>query len=515
MKDAKAQRLARGALAQVDAVERTVSNPAFAEGWLLARRMGVPWNDTAKIDVFIDTVSGSDANPGTELAPRATIGTIEQTTPGLVIGIKRGSVLRQKLNLLANGIAVVAYGAGNRPVLINSTKITGTWADLGSNVWSIALATSPNTVLMITDYSQSGVSKLWKYATVQTAPAAGQFGYSSGTLYVYSTVDPATLAEVSYTVVGSTSSDIAVQINGDDQLLQDIAVWGAASDGVYLGNGKNRGVIRGCHLAANTADGSGSLAHHDILREYNLIADNGYGPRDGLGSDGDGISDHGNADTTYSSGINRYNTILRNRKSGIGSQFSSIFDNYGNFLDNNYDNFALYNVTYSGSVPIINRFWNNIIINRANDGHGFGIPQVPSYATRTELYNNTFFAYAKATGKAGLRGIESSLATIVMRNNIIYGYDRGIDVRGSTVLDIDYNRMFANTATYFDNSTGYLTGKTGSNSAIADPNFVDPTNGILSLRTTSVARSTGQSITFISENFRQMPLNGAPNIGAL
>lgn len=383
--------------------------------WEIARITGGVWNDIDGIDVFVDSVAGNDSNPGTYLAPKATIASVT-FSPGITVGLKRGSVFREAVTLSYDDVSLVAYGnaGSNRPVIIRSTKITGTWTNEGSNVWSISLASSPDHVILIANYSETGYTKLWKYATTQSSPAVGQFGYTGGKLYVYSTVDPGTLAEVSWT--SATGGSITVRLNSNRNLLQDIAVWGATTDGVYFGAAKTGSVVRGCDLSCNTYDGCGGGAVLSALVEHCLIRDNGYAARDGTGADGDGISFHGDGGGSYANNVViRYNTILRNRKGGIGNQSSANVKAYGNYLENNYWNIAIFVTAFTGGVPLEHDFWNNVLISKANDSQAFVITVAPTYTFTIRMWNNTFYSTSKTAFVQAIRGTETENLTMELK----------------------------------------------------------------------------------------------------
>lgn len=480
--------------------------------WLSANRLGGAWNDTAKIDMFVDPVNGNDASAGNTIdAPKKTLAAVTQSA-GVVIGLKRGTTLAERVSLTVDGAKLVAYGSGENPCFDLSTAVAGTWTNTSGNIWSIALATAPDTVLLISSYTPTGYTKLWKYATTQTAPAAGQFGWAANTLYVFSTVDPGTLAKVGYTVNGGT---IGVQLTANSNLVQDLTVLGNTTDGCFFAQDKSNSVARGCAFVGNTSDGCGGGGCTNFLVEYCKSWDNGFGARDGTGADGDGFSFHGDAAARIAIGVIRYCDIRRNRKSGFGNQLPCIVDCYGNYLYNNYWNCAVFTTTYTGALIPQHRFWNNLCVRLANDNHSWVISSAPTVPSIIRVWNCTNYSAAITANIAGFRMTETANLTVEMKNTIIFGFDRGIDVRSATVLDLDYNCLNGNTANYFDNSTGYLTGKTGAHSITTAPNFVNVANNNFRLTSSSPCIGAGAAISGIAEDFKHHPMSAPPDMGAL
>ncbi|EHR70148.1 hypothetical protein BurJ1DRAFT_1276 [Burkholderiales bacterium JOSHI_001] len=96
--------------------------------------------------VYIDSASGNDANPGTELQPWRTLSRLSGLLPqpGQAVYLRCGSVWRESL-LLASGqlgananIAGYGHCAGNPPRILGADDFSGGWTRSG-NIWSRAL----------------------------------------------------------------------------------------------------------------------------------------------------------------------------------------------------------------------------------------------------------------------------------------------------------------------------------------------------------------------------------------
>ena len=477
------------------------------------------WNSLSPIDVYVDPTAGSDTNAGTTPgAPKKTLAAVTQA-PGLTIGIKRGSVSRISPYTIAQpNMSVVAYGPTSLglPLLLLSTAITGTWVNVSGNIWSIAQASAPSTITLLTlpiTYAPEGFTKLWGWATTQTAPAAGQFGWASGTLYIYSTVNPNTLS-VEY----GTGSSIGLQFTALNCLAQNIAVWCNNDDGIYFGSGSTGSTLRGCDSSANAGDGIGGNQVTGVMVEYCTSSYNGTAVRNGTGADGDGISFHGNGSTTYSAVTIRYCTFKNNRKSGLGNQSSCIVVAYGNYIEGCYWSIAIFTSTYTGGTPMTHTYYNNIcvVVQSLTSASAFVVSSPPAHTLALTGWNNTLYATSIVVGVWGCSITSAPNIALDFRNNIVVGFDRGIDVRSGSSLVCDGNCLFGNTTNYFDNSTNWLIGHTGSHAITSNPLFADTANYNLRLASGSPCLGAGAPVGLLTD-LRGAPIANlaAPQIGAL
>ncbi len=95
--------------------------------------IGVGYGGRAPVfDWYVDSAGGADGNTGkTPQQALRSIATLltKPITPGQRIGLARGSVWREQLNVPADGITVAAYGTGAKPLLDCSDTIpAGSWS---------------------------------------------------------------------------------------------------------------------------------------------------------------------------------------------------------------------------------------------------------------------------------------------------------------------------------------------------------------------------------------------------
>jgi len=479
------------------------------------------WGTRYRIDRYIDPTSGSDSNDGlSATAAKATFAAVTQSA-NMVIGIRRGAVLRvATLALSSAGVKVGAYGPSTDPLplILLSTAVTGSWANVSGNIWSIAQASAPLIVALLATpitYAREGYTRLWRNTSTPTTPSAGQFGHSSGTLYICSVADPNTLS----VEIPNTGGGIGISLGAADQIAVDLAAWFGVSDGAYFGSAATNGVIRGCDLSGHASDGCGSSVAKGVLFERNFVADVGNGARDGTGADGDGISLHGDGATNYSSGTIRYNTFRRCRKTGLGNQTSATVEAYGNWIEDCYWGIAMFTTTYTGGVAQVQNYYNNIIVSRPSaytSATAIIISSAPGYLFTVKINNNTLFCGTKTTGIHGIRLTETANLTAEVNNNIVQSFDRGLDVRGSATVSIDGNDMYSCNTAYFDNSTGFLTGITGAAAITSNPQFRSTSAPYDFSFPTGSPASSGGAVVNIATDYNGATVNQAsPQRGAL
>ena len=192
--------------------------------------------------------------------------------------------------------------------------------------------------------------------------------------------------------------------------------------------------------------------------------DNGL---DGIGTDGDGITMHGD-----STGTVRYCWSEDNWKSGIGS-------------------------IATGSWTI----HNNIIVYRDRSPTWAGIP-----APNANVYNNII--YNSSTNGTGLQ-VYTDGPLITSRNNIIYGFSIGMQNAGTT-LDTDYDLVYGATTSYSSTGNGVTE---GANSLDNDPLFANSDSNDFSLQSESPAIDAGVDVN-LSTDYAGNPIYGPPDIGA-
>ena len=149
---------------------------------------------------YVDSVNGSDSNPGTLAEPWKTVAKVNATTlhPGQSVGFKSGGTWQESLIVPSSGsagnpITFGAYGVGAKPVINPSTVVSsGSWT--GGPVYTVSATTKPYEVfedtIPLVMASSSGLSNgnwYWASKVLYYKPTAGTptshlFGYVLGTL---------------------------------------------------------------------------------------------------------------------------------------------------------------------------------------------------------------------------------------------------------------------------------------------------------------------------------------------
>jgi hypothetical protein len=91
-----------------------------------------------KNKIYVDSVGGSDVNPGTIDLPYASLAKVQTVLKNsLIIYLKKDSVFNNDpLDLSGlNNVIIDSYGSGAKPIMSGLKSITG-WTNLGGNIWS-------------------------------------------------------------------------------------------------------------------------------------------------------------------------------------------------------------------------------------------------------------------------------------------------------------------------------------------------------------------------------------------
>lgn len=149
-------------------------------------------------DVYVDSVSGNNANSGTSPSQAkkdlSEIGTI---SAGMSIGLAKGSYWREKLTISVDNVTVKSYGSGDRPVLDCADVVpNANWTKSGgyTNVYQVTITVDPDTnAAEWPGLWIGGVRCAFSASLAALDSAAGTFYYSAAdgltsiTLYVHST----------------------------------------------------------------------------------------------------------------------------------------------------------------------------------------------------------------------------------------------------------------------------------------------------------------------------------------
>jgi hypothetical protein len=234
---------------------------------------------------YVDSVTGSDANPGTIAQPWKTIAKVNaaKLQPGQSVGFKRGGLWRETLQpkqsgTAGNPITFGAYGTGDQPS-INGSDIVSNFALVAgmTNVWAATVTTQPHAEWI------DGVSLGPPVASKAALVRANQWFWASATLYIYATGNPSSghtveaaarnnaifVNQVNYITLrdleAADANDRSVFLrNSAYSELQSLKVHDSVNQGVMIGIGGGSHTITDCdiyHTGLNGLFGTGSGLH--------------------------------------------------------------------------------------------------------------------------------------------------------------------------------------------------------------------------------------------------------------
>jgi hypothetical protein len=143
--------------------------------------------------VYVNSVTGAAANPGTSALPCATLSqalTVASKCKTVVkVTAPATSPLRESVAVQSTlPQVVIESGDGSPWHLYGSTKVTSGWTSAGGGVYSRSLSVTAYSVVVTTLTQTIGdrtfALSLTKNTGTPTTPGEGEFGYSSGTLYI-------------------------------------------------------------------------------------------------------------------------------------------------------------------------------------------------------------------------------------------------------------------------------------------------------------------------------------------
>lgn len=245
-------------------------------------------------DIYVDSINGSDSNPGTLAAPLQTLAAgralIVANGSG-TLRLARGSVFRESYEV-PDGSAVRAYGSGALPIVSGTTPLpAGGWSKTGgaANVYQFAIdpdeevnpyaSVTHDSVLMVWDDGvRVGTLATRKTSVAEVDAAAGSFWYddSGRVLYVHTSdgSDPGSNGrtyEASVRTLGIHGGDgvVVEDVQGDGCYAYDTT--GQQGYGLL---GHRSGTYRRCkatrgwnHLIGVANNESGTLLFEDCMAE--------------------------------------------------------------------------------------------------------------------------------------------------------------------------------------------------------------------------------------------------------
>jgi hypothetical protein len=457
--------------------------------------------------------------PPTYVTGGSDFDAIDWAKPGQNILLQRGLILRgKKVPSMAQGTYLGSYGTGNLPVLLGSTLIATTWTNVSGNVWSTPLAAQPSCVYRGSAYILDSMVKLVENTATPTVPPSGGWGWSAGTLYVNAPIDPNTQIYEQMII----TADSAIYVTSNGCTVENVCSMGSTRNGILFALGLTSGTAIGVDVSCPTQDGidgdAGTAPPKNILVDLCRVWNPGTGPRDGSGSSGDCVSFHGNTSVDDSFSVTIRRCDLRGGwKSGIGNQNAGITNAYRNYLENNWDNLAIYGSPAGTSTTWQHNFSYNICktSNAENRGFQFGGAASLNSNGGVKLWNNVLWGGNRAS-RAGIFVTDSNKITYDVQNNIVSNWSRGMDDSFNTVnfAALNNNDFFGNTTNYYDNSTGNLNAKVGAQSITTDPLFVSAGSNF-QLQSGSPCINTGANLGLTADYLgNPVPFGAAPDMGA-
>jgi len=458
----------------------------------------------ASFTYYVDSVNGSDSNPGTQAAPWKTIGKVNSATlaAGQSVGFKRGDTWRETLEpgqsgSAGNPITFGAYGDGSAP-LITGADVLNNWTLDSGHIYYASVSTETLEVF------RNGAR-----ATLVGSKAAlvsdGQWWYDGALkVWIYSTADP-TLATWE-----ASQRNFAILVSGKSYInVSDLAFMGANEIGVQLITAAHS-IFSNIEAKLNSSSGiSMETGCSHVTFSGGSSHDNGVA---GAGDD-NAIEVGGNgagSDNILITGMDLYNSLFENvcvatTSTGAGSTNVTISYNrihggslHGVSVDYNHTNLVVsYNLIYG------------------NAQHGITSVGTTGTPSTIFVYNNTVYGNGRA-------GISTIYNTLVQRNNIFSYNDRGLDGYwevGRTslaTLTSDYNVVYrtAQLADLMNWGAGPITWPVWRSASLqdahsfsSDPLFNDPGAGDFTLQGGSPAIGAGVYIPGVNTA-------NPPNIGA-
>jgi len=502
---------------------------------------------------YVDSVNGSDSNPGTITAPWKTIAKVNSTTllPGQAVAFKAAGLWREQLTAsnggtAGNPITFTAYGAGVAPIISGANLFTS---------WTTAFPYYATFVTVPTQVFRNGVRLTQASAQAGLATGTWWLDSANGRIYVYD--NPAgNIIEASQRTYAVTSPcsyrsyvtflNLQVQMAQDDGLYvcsgtvgSNFVVSGVTSlNNYYEGirfDGAVNSTISYCTAAYNGADGidfynsPNLLIDHAITHDNvqvsgnlymagikgndsgrlstNIVIQNSIAYSNGLGqsnSTGSGIW----IDTIGTNAIIRDNTVYDNNIIGINIDA----DNYASLYYNvSYNNgatgiqvYADGQTSMTGNLVYHNTVWGNNSAGIMLLGPSAG--STPGGCVANQVINNIATNTIGGSNFIAFLGCENpgTNGTGNIYTHNAFGLATTDFIRWSGTFG---SPIFYSTYATWEMASGACGSAGCSDSLQQNPLLNNPTGGDFTLQSSSPAIGTGMYIPGISTA-------NSPNIGA-
>jgi parallel beta-helix repeat protein len=396
---------------------------------------------------YVDSVNGSDSNPGTQASPWKTIAKVNATTlsAGQSVFFLSGDTWREELIVSHGGTATSpvtlgAYGSGASPIITGSNLVTAGFTMYSPNVWEKAVTTQPNIV-----YFNGNLGT----PVASPAKITAQFDWywSSNILYVWSpaNTDPGAYFQSPGIEAGArnraleTNNTSYITINGltfrDGNTPFDttVAIGFTTVQGIIFTNCVvERGVATGISTGGNTTSASVTIENSTIRNNggWGIYVDNqftsatfsgniiyGNGWRSVIDSqEYDGIEGAlGNANIFG-------NTVYSNSPVCVSAAYChGIYADAGSANVNIYQNTVYGNLTGGG---IKTRGSATIYQNTLYGNYGEGLQVGGNGSTNivVQAYDNLVYGNDTCNCMAGILELESGPGSVnlTLENNTVY-----------------------------------------------------------------------------------------------
>lgn len=502
---------------------------------------------------YVDSVNGSDSNPGTQAKPKQHLSAIPSLRPGQSVGLKRGGVWRETLNLGASGTAgnpvrYGAYGTGTPP-LLTGADIIPLWTPELSKTGSYTFTAYYAAASVEPHFVSDNTTPLVRIAS-KASLAPGAWWWDSATKRIYTRLPGDTNPSAhtmeasrrpyivncnqhSFLIFDGLALTMANEegihaYNSDHVTIQNTTITYTTTYGVYIPAGY--GLVRGSVFAHNQGysvyyQGSNNVIDLNTISD---VADLFNGQRypqaihNGAPDNGSVVSNNtitnvngpdGYCHGVYMSpGTTNYKIFgnMISRINGDGIKVTGTSTVYKNTITGATEGGIV--VTTNGTKQTVNTTIHHNVVH--GNHRGIMEQNIGPSSVSIAIYNNVCYKNNRGTSSNELY-IPDTITSLTIKNNILYA-DTDSNTLSSTVQkniistnNIHY-RVKPGSFIYYagralDWSTWISLGR-DANSVNADPQLTGPTT-TFTLKADSPGIGKGAYILGISATSN-------PNIGA-